>query len=48
MEKGAKVFFIATNPFAICIGVGIICASILKNVFGGVYKDCKQIVEQEI
>ncbi len=46
--KFAKNLLIVTNPLAIPIEVGILLAVIVKNLFGGVYKDCKKIAKATI
>lgn len=36
---------LVTHPLAIPVGVGVFCAVVLKNLFGGVAKDCVKIVK---
>ena len=40
-----RKLLVVTNPFAIVTGVGILGAVVLKNLFGGVTKDCIKIAK---
>ena len=43
MENETK-FLILSNPFMWPIEIGVFTAVVLKNLFGGVYNDCKKIL----
>lgn len=42
---GKKVL-IYTNPLSICIGAGILTSAFLASVFGGTYRNMKQIMNK--
>lgn len=41
-----KKYLMYTNPLLIPIGIGIMTSIILKNLFGGVYKDTIKVVKK--
>ena len=43
-----KKTLILTNPIVWPIAGGVLISVVLKNLFGGVYKDCKKIVASEM
>ena len=44
--KNETKFLVITNPFMIPLEVGLLIAVVLKNLFGGVYKDCNKILNK--
>lgn len=42
----AKKVLIYTNPLVLPVGVGVLTAIVLKNLFGGVAKDCMTVAKR--
>jgi len=40
-----RKILIVTNPISIVVGVGVLGAVVLKNLLGGVTKDCIKIAK---
>jgi len=44
--KNETKFLVLTNPFMWPLEIGIFTAVVVKNLFSGIYKDCKYIVKK--